>query len=152
VSLARADNVLPLPDALNFADAAPLMCAGLTVYAGLVYAGFEPTDKVAVVGLGGLGEMGIQFARAMGGRVAVVSSTKEKETRARELGAEKFIHEGTEKIDEALRSWDGGADIILQVAPSLRGQGTQGQRHRALHKRLEIQLLTGETEKKLYPA
>lgn len=116
--LARADNVLPLPDALSFTEAAPLMCAGLTVYVGLVYAGFKPSDKVAVVGLGGLGEMGIQFARAMGGRVAVISSTKQKEARARELGAEKFIHEGTEKIDEALRSWDGGADIVLQVAPS----------------------------------
>jgi len=131
--LARADNVLPLPDALSFADAAPLMCAGLTVYAGLVYAGFKPSDKVAVVGLGGLGEMGIQFAKAMGGRVAVISSTKQKEVRARELGAEKFIHEGTENIDDALRSWDGGADIVLQVAPSaasanaaLRGLASDG--------------------------
>jgi len=131
--LARADNVLPLPDALSFTDAAPLMCAGLTVYAGLVYAGFKPSDKVAVVGLGGLGEMGIQFARAMGGRVAVISSTKQKEGRARELGAERFIHEGTEKIEEALRSWDGGADIVLQVAPSaasanaaLRGLASDG--------------------------
>src|SRR5215467_14145995 len=131
--LARADNVLPLPDAFSFADAAPLMCAGLTVYAGLVYAGFKPGDKVAVVGLGGLGEMGIQFARAMGGRVAVVSSTKQKEGRARELGAEKFVHEGTEEIDEALRSWDGGADIVLQVAPAptsanaaLRGLAREG--------------------------
>lgn len=131
--LARADNVLPLPDSLSFADAAPLMCAGLTVYAGLVYAGFKPGDKVAVVGLGGLGEMGIQFARAMGGRVAVVSSTKQKEGRARELGAEKFVHEGTEEVDEALRSWDGGADIVLQVAPAptsanaaLRGLASDG--------------------------
>jgi D-arabinose 1-dehydrogenase-like Zn-dependent alcohol dehydrogenase len=131
--LARADNVLPLPDALSFADAAPLMCAGLTVYAGLVYAGFKPSDKVAVVGLGGLGEMGTQFARAMGGRVAVISSTKQKEARARELGAEKFIHEGTENIADALRSWDGGADIVLQVAPSaasanaaLRGLASDG--------------------------
>jgi len=53
--LARAENVLPLPNALSCADATPLMCAGLTVYAGLVYAGFKPCDKVAVVGLGGLG-------------------------------------------------------------------------------------------------
>ncbi len=131
--LARAANVLPLPDALAFADAAPLMCAGLTVYAALVYAGFKPAHKVAVVGLGGLGEMGIQFARAMGGRVAVISSTREKERRARELGAEKFIHEGTDEVDEALRSWEGGADIVLQVAPSaasankaLRGLAADG--------------------------
>jgi D-arabinose 1-dehydrogenase-like Zn-dependent alcohol dehydrogenase len=62
--------------------------------------------------------MAIQFARAMGGRVAVVSSTRQKEAQARELGVEKFIHQGTESIDESLRSWDGGPDIILQVAPS----------------------------------
>lgn len=116
--LARADYVLPLPDALSFSDAAPLMCAGLSVYSGLHYAGFKPGDKVAVLGLGGLGEMAVQFARAMGGRVAVISSTKQKEVRARELGAEKFIHDGTEKIDDALSSWDGGADVILHVAPS----------------------------------
>jgi alcohol dehydrogenase, propanol-preferring len=131
--VARADYVLPLPDGLSFADAAPLMCAGLTVYTGLVHGGFKPSDKVAIVGLGGLGEMAIQFARAMGGRIAVVSSTRQKEARARELGAEKFIHEGTEKIDESLCSWDGGPDIILQVAPSpasanaaLRGLASDG--------------------------
>jgi D-arabinose 1-dehydrogenase-like Zn-dependent alcohol dehydrogenase len=131
--VARADYVLPIPDQLSFADAAPLMCAGLTVYTGLVHAGFKPSDKVAIVGLGGLGEMAIQFAKAMGGRVAVVSSTRQKEAWARELGAERFIHEGTEKIDEALASWDGGADIVLQVAPSpasasaaLRGLAADG--------------------------
>jgi alcohol dehydrogenase, propanol-preferring len=63
--------------------------------------------------------MAVQFARAMGGRVAVISSTKQKEARARQLGAERFILEGTDKIDETLSSWDGGADIILHVAPSL---------------------------------
>ena len=131
--LARADYVLPIPENLTFADAAPLMCAGLTVYTGLHKAGFKPGNKVAVVGLGGLGEMAVQFARAMGGRVAVVSSTKQKETRACELGAERFIHEGSEKIDQALNSWDGGADIVLQVAPSaasanaaLRGLASDG--------------------------
>jgi D-arabinose 1-dehydrogenase-like Zn-dependent alcohol dehydrogenase len=131
--VARADYVLALPDGLSFADAAPLMCAGLTVYTGLVHGDFKPSDKVAIVGLGGLGEMAIQFVKAMGGRVAVVSSTRQKEARARELGAEKFIHEGTEKIDEALASWDGGADLILQVAPSpasasaaLRGLASDG--------------------------
>src|SRR5215469_11552954 len=116
--VARADYVLPLPDALSFSDAAPLMCAGLSVYSGLHHARFKPNDKVAVLGLGGLGEMAAQFTRAMGGRVAVVSSTRQKEARAKELGAEKFIHQGSESVDEALRSWDGGADLIVHVAPS----------------------------------
>jgi len=77
--------------------------------------------------------MAVQFATAMGGRVAVISSTKQKQVRARELGAEKFIHAGTENIDKSLLSWDGGADIILQVAPSaesasaaLRGLASDG--------------------------
>ena len=117
--VARADYALPLPDSLGFADAAPLMCAGLTVYSGLSHAGFKAGDKVAVVGLGGLGNLAVSFARAMGGRVAVISSTLGKEAGARELGAEKFIHTGTESVGEVLRAWDGGADIILQVAPSL---------------------------------
>ena len=116
--LARADYVLPLPDALSFSDAAPLMCAGLSVYSGLYHAGFKPGDKVAVLGFGGLGEMGVQFARAMGGRVAVVSSARQKEAQAKELGVEKFIHQGTDSIEESLRSWEGGPDIILHVAPS----------------------------------
>jgi D-arabinose 1-dehydrogenase-like Zn-dependent alcohol dehydrogenase len=93
--VARADYVLPLPDSLGFADAAPLMCAGLTVYSALSHAGFIPGDKVAIVGLGGLGTLAVSFARAMGGRIAVISSTRGKEAQARELGAEKFIHTGT---------------------------------------------------------
>lgn len=116
--IARADYVMPLPDAISFADAAPLMCAGLTVYSGLLHGGVRPGSKVAVVGLGGLGVFAVLFARAMGARVAVVSSTRDKETRARELGAEKFVQLLNEPPGEALRAWDGGADIILLVAPS----------------------------------
>ena len=117
--IARADYVMPLPDILSFADAAPLMCAGLTVYSGLIHGGVKPSSKVAVVGLGGLGVFGVLFARAMGARVAVVSSTLDKASKARELGAEKFVHIGSEPAGDALRTWDGGADIILQVTPSL---------------------------------
>jgi len=116
--LAQAAYVIPLPDVLSFQDAAPLFCAGLSVYAGLVHAGFKPGHKVAVVGLGGLGNLAILFAKAMGGSVAVVSSTREKESAARQLGAEKFIHQGSEPVGDSLSAWDGGADIILQVAPS----------------------------------
>jgi alcohol dehydrogenase, propanol-preferring len=104
---------------LGFVDAAPLMCAGLTVYSGLTHAGFRPGDKVAVVGLGGLGNMAVLFARAMGGRVAVISSTPDKEAEARQLGAEKFIHFPAETVSDTLLAWGGGADIILQVAPSV---------------------------------
>lgn len=116
--VARADYVMPLPPSIDFSDAAPLMCAGLTVYSGLVHAGFKPGDKAAVIGLGGLGNLAVLFARAMGGQVAVVSSTREKERQAREMGAELFIHAGSEPAGTALAAWDGGADIILVAAPA----------------------------------
>lgn len=116
--LAPAAYVAPLPDCLDFADAAPLMCAGLTVFSGLRHAGFEPGDKVAVIGLGGLGHMGVLLARAMGGRVAVLSTSADKQDEARELGAERFINLKTESPGEALRAWEGGADIILATPPA----------------------------------
>ena len=116
--VARAEYVVPLPASIGFSEAAPLMCAGLTVYSGLVHGGVKPGAKVAIVGLGGLGVFGVLFARAMGARVAVVSSTPEKAAIAGELGAEMFVHSGNDPVGEVLRSWDGGADVILQVAPS----------------------------------
>lgn len=117
--IANAAYVVALPDKLDFAEAAPLMCAGLTVFSALRHAGFEPGDRVAVVGLGGLGEMGVLYARAMGGRVAVASSTQEKEDDARTLGAELFIHAGTKDVGATLARWEGGADIILCTASSV---------------------------------
>ena len=92
--LASANYVAPLPDEIDFAQAAPLMCAGLTVYNGLRLANFLPGQRVAVIGLGGLGHLAVQYARAMGARVAVVSSSADKESQARELGAEVFIGPG----------------------------------------------------------
>jgi len=116
--LAPARHISALPDGLDFADAAPLMCAGLTVFSGLRHAGFEPGQKVAVTGLGGLGHLGVLYAHAMGARVAVISSTPEKEKEAHELGAELFINAAKDNITEVLQSWDGGADVILATAPS----------------------------------
>jgi alcohol dehydrogenase len=116
--IAPALYVAPIPDVLSFTDAAPLMCAGLTVFNGLRNAGFQPGQKVAVIGLGGLGHLGILYAKAMGARVAVISGSPDKEEEARELGAEYFVNSKGQKVGEALREWDGGADIILATAPS----------------------------------
>jgi D-arabinose 1-dehydrogenase-like Zn-dependent alcohol dehydrogenase len=118
--LAPAAYVAPIPDALDFADAAPLMCAGLTVYNGLRNAGFEPGDRVAVIGLGGMGHLGVLYAKAMGARVAVLSSSPDKEDEAKELGAERFISEEGAALSEALLDWEGGANVILATAPSTR--------------------------------
>lgn len=116
--LAPATYVAPIPDGMDAADAAPLMCAGLTVHNGLKNAGFEAGDRVAVIGLGGLGHLGVLYAREMGARVAVISSSADKEDEARELGAEKFINAKDGSVAEALQDWDGGADIILATAPN----------------------------------
>jgi alcohol dehydrogenase len=116
--LAKAAYVAPIPEGLEDAEAGPLMCAGLTVFNGLRQAGYKLGQKVAVIGLGGLGHLGVLYAKAMGARVAVISNTPDKENEARELGAEYFINTGAKKVADALREWDGGADIILQTAPS----------------------------------
>ena len=117
--VANAAYVVLLPENLDFVEAAPLMCAGLTVFSALRHAGFEPGDRVAVVGLGGLGEMGVLYARAMGGRVAVLSSTPEKEVDAQSLGAELFIHTKRPDFAATLANWEGGADVILSTASSV---------------------------------
>ena len=116
---AKAEYVVPLPESLSFVEAAPLMCAGLTVYSGLVRGGFAPGNRVAVIGLGGLGNLGVLFARAMGGRVAVVSRDAGKEAEARDSGAEFFVDAQRDRVSDKLRAWEGGADIILASAPSV---------------------------------
>jgi len=116
--IAPALYVAPIPDALGFAEAVPLLCAGLTVFNGMRQAGYKPGQKVAVIGLGGLGHLGVLYAKAMGARVAVISNTPDKQEEARELGAEYFINTQAQRAGDALRAWDGGADIILATAPS----------------------------------
>ncbi|HEU5248264.1 MAG TPA: alcohol dehydrogenase catalytic domain-containing protein [Candidatus Udaeobacter sp.] len=115
--VAPAAYVLPLPETMEFAEAAPLMCAGLTVFSGMRHAGFKLGDKVAVIGLGGLGHMAVLFAKSMGGRVAVISTSGDKKAQAQALGAEQFIHVKTKNPADALKAWDGGADLILATAP-----------------------------------
>src|SRR6266851_2743828 len=70
-TVANASYVVPLPDGLGFSDAAPLLCAGLTVSSAPRHAGFTPGERGAVIGLGGLGQMGLLHALAMGGRGGV---------------------------------------------------------------------------------
>ena len=116
--IAPAASLSLLPKGLDFADAGPLMCAGLTVFHGLRAGNYRAGDKVAVLGLGGLGHLGVLYAKAMGARVAVVSSHAEKEEEARSMGAELFIDGRAEEVGKRLQEWDGGADVILSTAPS----------------------------------
>ncbi|PQE28822.1 Alcohol dehydrogenase protein [Rutstroemia sp. NJR-2017a WRK4] len=80
-----------IPDGMSSEDAAPLMCGGITVWVPLTMHGVKPSDTVGVVGMGGLGHLAIQFARAMGCEVVVFSQTESKKEDAMRLGATTFI-------------------------------------------------------------
>ena len=82
-----ADRTVPLPDALDFADAAPFCCAGITVYAALRNGGIEPGQRVAVIGIGGLGHLAISIAAVLGAEVYAVTNSPDKVEVARERGA-----------------------------------------------------------------
>ena len=106
-----------IPDEIPFEEAGPLMCAGLTVFKGLEVGGFEPGDRVAVIGMGGLGHLGVRYAHAMGGRVAAISGHKAKAHQAEQWGAELFIDASSEDVAARLQDW-GGADVILSTTPA----------------------------------
>ena len=88
------DYVLRVPDSIPLDRAAPLLCAGITTYSPLRTFGLKAGDKIAVVGLGGLGHMGVKIARAMGAHVTVLSTSAGKEADARRLGASDFVVTG----------------------------------------------------------
>jgi D-arabinose 1-dehydrogenase-like Zn-dependent alcohol dehydrogenase len=101
-----------VPETLPAADAAPLMCAGLTTFNALRNSGARPGDLVAVLGLGGLGHLGVQYAAKMGFRTAAVARGKDKEALAKKLGAVHYID--SEAGDPAAElSKLGGASVVL---------------------------------------
>ncbi|WP_327292935.1 alcohol dehydrogenase catalytic domain-containing protein [Streptomyces sp. NBC_01198] len=108
----------PIPSGLDPVAAGPLMCAGLTAYNGLRQAGAKPNSRIAVIGAGGIGALAIRYAVAMGARVAVIARSRRGEDHAKSLGAELFVATGDTDPGEALRAWDGGADVVLNAAPS----------------------------------
>jgi D-arabinose 1-dehydrogenase-like Zn-dependent alcohol dehydrogenase len=100
--IGKETYVHKIPDALSSEDAAPLQCAGATVYNALV-GNVEPTSRVGIVGIGGLGHLAIQFAAKMGAQVAVFSTSKSKEQEAREFGASEFyLLDETDKLQTPL--------------------------------------------------
>lgn len=119
--VASVDALAPIPDDIPFQEAAPLLCAGLTTFNALRNCGARAGDLVAVEGLGGLGHLGIQFARAMGFRVVAISRSSEKSREAMKLGAHEFIDTSTGDPAAALRKL-GGARAILATGGS--GQAT----------------------------
>lgn len=111
-----AEAVAAIPDDLPAAEAAPLLCAGITVFNALRNSGARAGDLVAVQGIGGLGHLGIQYARQMGFRTFAIGRGKDKETLARKLGAAHYVDTATGDPVAELQKF-GGARIILATAP-----------------------------------
>ena len=107
------DFVLRIPDALDFDVAAPLLCAGITTYSPLARWDVKEGQKVAVVGLGGLGHMGVQIAAAKGADVTVISRTSRKAEEAAELGASRTL--ATTEKENFFRKHRGEFDFILST-------------------------------------
>ena len=105
-----------MPEGLDFPEAAPLMCAGVTTFNALRHSGARPGDLVAVQGLGGLGHLGVQYARAMGFEVVAISRGADKEAFARKLGAHHYVDSGRGDFAEVMARL-GGAKVILATAP-----------------------------------
>jgi D-arabinose 1-dehydrogenase-like Zn-dependent alcohol dehydrogenase len=112
-----AKGLARIPDALSFAEAGPLLCAGVTTYNSLRHTDAMPGDLVAVLGIGGLGHLAIQFARHSGFNVVAVSRGKDKEELALRLGAHRYLDTDTVNAAQELTRM-GGAKVILATAPS----------------------------------
>ena len=113
---APQEAVAIIPEELSSSEAAPLLCAGITVYNGMRNSGIRAGDTVAVQGIGGLGHLAIQFANKMGMRVIAISTSDDKKDLAKELGAHQFIATNDQDAAEELQKL-GGADLIVATAP-----------------------------------
>src|SRR5947209_3130186 len=131
--IARAEALALVPDELSPVEAAPLMCAGVTTFNCLRNSGARPGELVAVLGLGGLGHLGVQFAAKAGFRTVAIARGKDKQSLARELGARHYIDSQAQDPAAELRNL-GGANVILAtvtngdaMAAVAGGLGTNGK-------------------------
>jgi D-arabinose 1-dehydrogenase-like Zn-dependent alcohol dehydrogenase len=115
--VAPVEALARLPESLDAAEAAPLMCAGVTTFNSLRHSGALPGDLVAVQGLGGLGHLGVQFAKQFGYRVAAIGRRPAGAALAEKLGADVYIDSAATDAAVELQKL-GGARVILATAPS----------------------------------
>jgi 2-desacetyl-2-hydroxyethyl bacteriochlorophyllide A dehydrogenase len=122
--VAYEDATVPLPDKLSYEQAAPIFCAGYTVWSGFRWADPKPHERIAVLGIGGLGHLALQYAKAAGFVTVAVSHSKDKEKMIRSLGADEVVSDG-----KALGAM-GGADVILATSNSYKAtsEAVQGLR------------------------
>jgi uncharacterized zinc-type alcohol dehydrogenase-like protein len=103
---------IPVPATLDSENAAPLLCGGITVYSPLRNHGVRPYSRVGVIGIGGLGHIGLQFAKAFGAEVTAFSTSKDKEIEAKSLGAHHFVNT---RDTGALKKVAGSFDFLLST-------------------------------------
>jgi D-arabinose 1-dehydrogenase-like Zn-dependent alcohol dehydrogenase len=114
---APIEALASVPESLNDAEAAPLLCAGITTFNALRHSGALPADLVAVQGIGGLGHLGVQFANKFGYKVAAIGRGSENATLAKKLGASVYIDSQATNAAQELQKL-GGAKVILATAPN----------------------------------
>ena len=115
VMMAFANGLVAIPDGLSSVEAAPLLCAGLTTFNALRRSSAKPGELVAILGIGGLGHLGIQFAAHMGFKVVAVARGAEKEQLAKKLGSHHYIDSNAGNPAAALKAL-GGATVILATS------------------------------------
>lgn len=131
----RADQswVIPLPEAIDPAVAGPLFCAGITVFHPIIQCGVQPTDRVGVIGIGGLGHLALQFLNAWGCEVTALSTRPEKEAEARKLGAHHFVNtRDAEALGATANSFDyliSTVNVSLEWAIYLNALRPKGRLH-----------------------
>lgn len=113
---APAEAVAAIPDGMKADEAAPLLCAGITTFNSLRHSGAQPGQVVAVQGIGGLGHLGLQYARQMGFRTVAIGRGADKKTLAQKLGAHEYLDTDAGAPAEALQKL-GGANVIVATAP-----------------------------------
>ena len=118
-ALGDADYLGRLPDKLSFIDAAPILCTGVTTYKGLKQTQARPGEWVVISGVGGLGHIAVQYAKAMGLHVAAIDIGQEKLQLARALGAEVTVDAKEEDVTQVIQKKIGGAHGVLVTAVSL---------------------------------
>jgi alcohol dehydrogenase len=109
-----AEATTLLPEGLSYEQAAPIFCAGYTVWSGLRWANPKPHERVAVLGIGGLGHLAVQYAKAAGFETIAISHSPDKDKMIRELGADEIVRDG-----KGLAA-AGGADILLSTSNSTK--------------------------------
>src|SRR5215217_44189 len=123
--VAYADATQLIPNGLSYDQAAPIFCAGYTVYSGLRLADPKPHERVAVVGIGALGHLGIQYSKAAGFETIAVTHSKDKEELAYKLGSNSVVSDGERVLKQKGQQGDsssegGGADVILATSNSYK--------------------------------